>query len=463
VLLESEESNYKKSLIAAYENNTKCSKVVWEKANQYFPSGINRDSLFYPPYPAYAKNAQGSIITDIDGNSRIDFCFNFTSLILGHRPPCIIEAIQNQLEEGIVFGAPTELEARLAEEIIRRMPSINKLRFAVTGSEANMYSMRLARAFTGRKKIAKFEGAYHGTSDYALVNVHPKVTDPTNVEGGIDSRRLSNEAIENIIVLPFNDFYHTEKIIKENRHDVAAIIIEPVMRAIEPSKDFLKGLRELCDSLDILLIFDEVVTGFRVSPGGAQQKYKVIPDITALGKVIGGGFPVSAFGARDEIMSLMNFRTKDFPTAIGPILPQSGTFNAHPLGLVAGLATLKELTLEKYEYIDRMGYQMRYCLKEVLNEEKIQAQIYGTSSLFHIAFVETDVINYSSLSTVNSTLIKYFDLELVNKGVYFAPGHFSCTSAATSTEDIKEAQDRIRDTLRNMKSLIREKNPKLLS
>lgn len=457
----SEELNYEESLVVTYENSTKRSKVIWEKANQYFPSGITRDSLFYPPYPAYAKRAQGSKIIDIDGNSRIDFCFNFTSLILGHKPPSVLRAIQNQLEAGLVFGAPTEFEAQLAEEIARRMRSVHKLRFTVTGTEANMYSMRLARAFTRRKKIAKFEGGYHGTSDYAMVSVHPKISDSSITKSSADSLGLPNEAIENVISLPFNDLDKTQKIIKDNRQDVAAIIAEPVMRGIEPSRDFLRGLRELCDSFNILLIFDEVITGFRLSPGGAQEKYGVIPDITAMGKVIGGGFPVGAFGASEEIMSLMNFKTNNFPNIVGPIVPQSGTFNAHPLGLVAGLATLQELTPEKYEYIDRMGAQIRHYLKQILDEEKVRAQVYGPSSLFHLAFTESEIVDYRSSYSANTTLLRYLDLELINQGVYLAPGHFSCTSTATSMEDIEGARDRIRDSLRKMKPLIRQKSPNL--
>jgi glutamate-1-semialdehyde 2,1-aminomutase len=459
---ESVELDYEESLISSYEKKTKLSRAIWEKATRYFPSGITRDSIFYSPYPSYAKKAQGSKIIDIDGNSRIDFCFNFTSLILGHKPPTVIREIQSQLEAGLVYGAPTEFEAELAEEIVRRVPSVRKLRFTVTGTEANMYSMRVARAFTNKKKIAKFEGGYHGTSDYAMVSVHPRIDSSAESTSISDTLGLSREVTENVVSLPFNDLDSTEKIVRTNREDIAAIITEPIMRGIEPSKGFLKGLRELCDSLDILLIFDEVITGFRLAPGGAQEKYGVIPDITAMGKVIGGGFPVGAFGASEEIMSLMDFQTNSFPTVVGPVMPQSGTFNAHPIGLVAGLATLKELTAEKYEHIDRMATQMRDYMKQILDEEKIQAQVYGPSSLFHLVFTESEVVDYRSSYIADAILLSYLDLELIDQGIYFAPRHFSCTSTATSTEDVEKARDKIRISLRKMKPLIRERNPKLV-
>jgi glutamate-1-semialdehyde 2,1-aminomutase len=359
-----------------------------------------------------------------------------------------MRAATDQLEKGTVFGAPTQLEIAHSAEIRKRMPSIEKVRYTATGTEACMFAARLARAHTGRKKIAKFEGGYHGSSEIASVSVHPerRGNSRRTLIPKPDTLGLSSGVVENTTVLPFNDFDAVYSIVRRNKDDLACIIVEPIMRAIPPAPSFLRSIRELADDLDIVLIFDEVITGFRISTGGAQERYHVKPDLTTMGKVIGGGFPVGAVGGNEEIMSLMAHQKIDFPTLEGPKVPHAGTFNAHPVTMAAGIETLSKLRSDSYEKLDKSGDRLRRGLIEVLSANGINAQVIGVGSLFDIRFAENEITDYETSSTADPFLRRCLDLDLLNRGVFLPPLHFGCTSTASTLDHIDDTLEQVSTT-----------------
>jgi len=446
-------------ILADYMNRTQRTRRLWEAARERLPSGSSRTSIFYAPYPWYAQRAVGSKIVDVDENERIDYCYNFTSLILGHRHPAVMKAATDQMEMGTVFGAPTELELRHADMIKDRMPSLEKVRYTVTGTEACMFAIRLARAYTHRKKVAKFEGGYHGTSDLASVSVHPHLTDRANDDLAPlpETAGVSPGTLENTVILPFNNFEDTEAILRKNGQDLACVIVEPVMRGIPPAPGFLQSIRELTHNLDIVLIFDEVITGFRISAGGAQEKYGVRPDLTTMGKVIGGGFPVGAIGGREEIMSLMAHQDVEFLRYKAPTVPHAGTFNAHPITLAAGIATLKELTSESYAKLDQRGQELRRGFSNLMSDLRIKAQITGIGSFFDVYFTDKMIKDYRTSQAGDQLVRRCMDLGLLNRGVFLPSQHFACTSTATSREDVEVTLEAARESLRELLPMIRER------
>ena len=452
-------SSIVEKILAVYMNKTRESRKIWEAAKKRLPSGSSRTSVFYAPYPCYAHEAFGSKIVDVDQNERIDYCYNFTSLILGHRHPGVVKAVTDQMERGTVFGAPTELEVKHATVIQERMPSLEKVRYTVTGTEACMFALRLARAYSHRKKIAKFEGGYHGTSDPASVSVHPHLSDmrTDDLVAMSETAGISPGTLENTIMLPFNNFEKTEAIVRKNKQDLACVIVEPVMRGIPPAPDFLQSLRELTDKLGIVLIFDEVITGFRVSAGGAQEKYGVRPDLTTLGKVIGGGFPVGAIGGRDDVMSLMAHQNTEFLPYSAPKVPHAGTFNAHPITLAAGIATLKELTRENYAKLDQSGQDIRQGFAKIISDLDIKAQVTGVGSFFDVTFADRMITDYRSAHAGDQLLRRCLDLDLLNRGVFLPSQHFACTSVATSREDVEVTLGVAYESLCTLLPIIRER------
>lgn len=461
-LQQTQTSSIVEKILAIYLSRTQRSRKLWEAAREKLPSGSSRTSVFYAPYPCYARRALGSKIVDVDGNERVDYCYNFTSLILGHQHPAVMKAVADQMERGTVFGAPTELELRHADMIKERIPSLEKVRYAVTGTEACMFAIRLARAYTRRKKVAKFEGGYHGTSDLASVSVHSDLTDIGKNDLDLvpmsETAGISPGTLENTVILPFNNFDDTEAIVRKNRQDLACIIVEPVMRGIPPAPGFLQSIRELTQDLDIVLIFDEVLTGFRISTGGAQEKYCVRPDLTTMGKVIGGGFPVGAVGGKEEIMSLMAHQNTEFLTYSGPKVPHAGTFNAHPITLAAGIATLNELTSESYAKLDQTGQDIRKGFAAIMSDLGVKAQVTGVGSCFDVNFTDKAIIDYRSAHG-DQLLRRCLDLDLLNRGVFLPPQHFGCTSVATSHEDIEATLDAAYESLSTLLPMITERTP----
>ena len=295
-----------------YNNRTRSSLKLWQEATKTIAGGVTANVKFFEPYPIFMKKAKGSKLYDVDGNEYIDYCLCFGPLILGHGHPKVVEAIRKQIEEGgtTIYGTPHELEVRMAEKIKKHVPCAEMVRFTNSGLEATLHTIRLARAYTRKEKIAKFEGHYHGAHDYVLVSMTPPIeaAGPANAPNAVpDSAGLPKSILDNTIVLPFNNLQVTEEILEEHKDELAAVILEPVARGfLPPEIEFLRGLRETTEEHGIVLIFDEVMTGFRFGLSCAQGYFGVIPDLTALGKILGGGLPAGAFAGRRDIMELVS-------------------------------------------------------------------------------------------------------------------------------------------------------------
>jgi len=431
------------------------SKEVYDRAVKVMPSGNTRGVIFYRPYPAYARKGKGSRIWDLDGNERIDYCFNYSVLLLGHAHPKVMAAIKEQLECGTALGAPTELEVKLAEKIVEMVPCVEKVRFTVTGTEAVMNAIRVARAYTRKDKIVMFEGAYHGTSDSVVVK-----------GASYSSEGIPDGVAKDVIVIPFNDAQMVERTIKRFKDEIAAVIVEPVLGAgggIPPRNNFLEVVRGVTEEHGALLIFDEIQTGFRLAPGGAQELFNVIPDIVTLGKGVTGGLPGAAIGGSEELMDeVCSFPDVSYPLTLRPRVPLSGTHNAHPLSMAAGLAQLNELKPPVYDHINKIGQDMRDELSKICRDLGIKAQITGIGSFFHIFFTKRPIVSYGDTKYADLRLLWYFDIDLLNRGVYLAPLHCCYVSAATSNDDVKQTLQAMEQALTNMKPLIREICPSLI-
>ena len=451
-----------RELLEEYRRQNPGSWEAYQRAKRYLPSGCTRNVLFYPPFPIYMARGEGSRIWDIDGNMRIDLNFNNTTLILGHNHPAVVEAIRRQLECGTVLGAPTELEVELAEELLRRLQGADKIRFTPSGTEAVMQAVRLARSHTGREKIAKCEGAYHGSWESVDISIAPPPMEaglrsaPKGIPQGEGIPRC---VVENTLILPFNDAEAAETLIRKNRDELAAVIVDPVQRDIPAKPEFLKALREATEDYDIPLIFDEVIT-FRLSPGGAQRLYGVEPDITILGKIIGGGLPIGAYAFKESLSKPLEIPKAPFPEMGHPRIGFSGTFNAHPLSMAAGIATLRELRPEVYERLDRMGEAIRGEIRDLLDEAGITAQVVGMGSLFQIIWTREPVWDYRSAAAGDAGLAHCFSIALMNRGVYLR-AHPN-VSAATSEDDVEAALDAMRAALSDLRPLIEFRAPHLL-
>ncbi len=418
---------------------------AWEEASKYLPSGNTRSALFWQPFPLCLRRGEGSRNWDVDGNERIDFNFNNTSLILGHNHPKVVEAAKAQLEKGTVLGAPTETEPKLAEEITKRLRGADRVRFTPSGTEANMQAVRVARAYSRKPLLAKCLGAYHGSWDAVPLT-------PGSV--GIP------QAVKDCTVyFPYNDAEAAEETIKKHRDKLAAVIVEPTMRDMTPKPGFLQAVREATEDNNVLLIFDEVIS-FRLSHGGAQALYGVTPDMTTMGKIIGGGFPVGAYAAMEEVMSPLSIPSVKLPETASPMLSFSGTFNAHPLAMTAGLTVMKEMKPGVYEEMAKMGDEMRNGLKEALAGEGVEAHVGGVGSLFSVAWTDREVMDHETSRTADRALFNVFNLGMMNRGVFIL-GHPN-VSAVQTKEDLKKALMAAEETVAEMKPMIRERAPHLL-
>ncbi len=416
-----------------------------EKASHVLPSGNTRSALYWRPFPLCLRRGEGSHNWDVDGNERIDFNFNNTTLIMGHNHPKVVEAAKAQWEKGTVLGAPTETEPRLAEELTGRLRGADKVRFTPSGTEANMQAVRVARAYSRRPLLAKCVGAYHGSWD--AVPLTP------------DTVGIPQEVKDCTVYFPYNDVEAAEDVIKKHRHELAAVIVEPTMRDMTPKPGFLQTVREATEENDLLLIFDEVIS-FRLSHGGAQALYGVTPDITTMGKIIGGGFPVGAYASTEEVLSPLSIPGAELPEAAWPLLGFSGTFNAHPLSMAAGLAVMKMMKPGVYERMAGMGDTMRDGLREALTGEGVTAHVGGVGSLFSVAWTDREVMDHETSRTADRALFNVFNLGMMNRGVFIL-GHPNI-SAVQTREDLEKAQNAAGKTVAEMKPLIKELAPHLL-
>ena len=416
-------------MLKEYASKTSKSKALYERAKKVLPAGVSYGIRYFEPYPFYTAKAKGSKLYDVDGNEYIDFWLGHTALILGHSPPAVVEAVKRQLENGTHYGTSHELEIELAEQVVKMVSGAEMVRFTNSGTEANMYATRLARACTGRSKIAKFEGGWHGGYDALHIGVHY----PFNVP---ESAGLTAGTLQDTILLPFNDLEGVEEKLKNEK--VASIVIEPVLGAgggIPAEKEFLKGLREFCDEKEILLIFDEVITGFRLAPGGAQQYYGIAPDITVFGKILGGGFPVGAFCGCRKIMERLDSLLHNRPHYSF----HGGTFAANPITMTAGLTTLK--ILEDGQLISKLnmvGDKIREQLREIFEGNGVDVQVTGTSSIFNTHFTKEKVKDANATFRADRKKLVDYNLKLIENGVFFLPTHTGALSTAHSKADVEK-------------------------
>jgi glutamate-1-semialdehyde 2,1-aminomutase len=414
------------------------SETLFARAKLHIPGGVNSPVRAFKAVggtPPFISKADGPYIYDVDGKRYIDYVQSWGPMVLGHNHPVIRQAVIDAAANGLSFGAPTEAEVLMAEKVSELVPSMEVLRMVNSGTEATMSAIRLARGFTGRDKILKFEGCYHGHADALLV----KAGSGALTFGVPSSPGIPADYAKHTLTADYNDLISVTEAFKQYPEDIACIIVEPVagnMNCIPPVDGFLQGLRSICDQYGALLIFDEVMTGFRVSRGGAQEKYKVKPDLTCLGKVIGGGMPVGAFGGKTDIMRHIS--------PDGPVY-QAGTLSGNPVAMAAGLASLGEIEKDGlYEKLSRSTQNLAEGMKKVANKHGIPMSVNYTGSMFGIFFTDEErVTNYKQATSCNLEQFNLFYHGMLENGVYFAPASFEggFVSAAHTDEIVQQTLD----------------------
>ncbi len=414
-----------------YAARTPRSQAWFERARAVLPAGVSYGIRDLAPYPFYVERAQGSRLWDVDGNEYTDYWCGHGALILGHAPASVVEAACRQVSRGSHFGFAHPLEVELAEVITRLVPSAEMVRYANSGTEANMYALGLARAHTGRTKVAKMEGGWHGGLESLNTAVHAPFGEP-------EALGLNPHATADTVALPFNDLDAASRAIA--RGDLAALFVEPMMGAagcLAADREYLEGLRELCTRYGTLLVFDEVITGFRLAPGGAQQYYGVTPDVTTLGKILGGGFPIGALCGRREVFERLDHRRFG---GRGDRAFQGGTFSGNPVSLAAGLATLKQLESgEVHARLDRLGARLRVGIADAFAAHDIPVGVTGLGSVVGVHFRAGAPRNAAEASADDLTVARrYFD-HMRGRGIVFllptSPHMF--VSAAHTEDDIE--------------------------
>ena len=377
---------YFESVKKIYADARPNSRRLHTEACKYMPGGDTRTATFFLPFPNFIKYGEGAYMYDEDGFKLLDFQNNYTSLIHGHAHPETVEAVQEQIAKGSAYTAPFEKQIELSKLLTQRFPSVDMIRYTNSGTEANMHALRIARAYTGKAKIIKTEGGYHGTTDVFEASVDPNIKKAgtlDQIKVIPESRGVSENALKDVLVVPFNDIKRTRKMIEEHHREVACIIIEPIMGSagqITPDLEYLRFLREITTQYHIVLIFDEVVTG-RLSLGGAQKFYGVTPDLTTMGKIIGGGTPVGAFGGKQEIMQMYDPREKK--------MYHSGTFNGNAVTMTAGLATMKAYNQEAVDYVNDLGVLFKEGVLKIYEKLGLNMKISGAGSIYNILFTDT--------------------------------------------------------------------------
>ena len=410
------------------------SKLLFERAQLFIPGGVNSPVRAFRSVggtPLFFKSAKGSILTDVDGKNYIDYIGSWGPMILGHCHEPIVETLKKATENTTSFGAPTELEADIAELICKMVPAVEKVRMTNSGTEACMSAIRVARGYTNKEKFIKFEGNYHGHADAILI----KAGSGAITLGVPNSPGVTKGTAQDTLLAPYNDLSAVKKIIEDNPNQIAAIILEPVagnMGCIPPKKGFLEGLRSLCNEHDIVLIFDEVMTGFRLSKGGASEYYGVTPDMVTLGKIIGGGLPVGAFGGKKEIM--------DMVAPVGPVY-QAGTLSGNPIAMGCGYTLLKELNENPsiYSQLEENTAYFEKELRRVFDNKNLRYTINRVGSMISFHFDIDEVNNFDDACNANADLFKTLFHGVLKRGVYFAPSAFE--SLFLSTTHSKELLD----------------------
>ncbi|WP_234734293.1 glutamate-1-semialdehyde 2,1-aminomutase [Tellurirhabdus bombi] len=406
------------------------SQQLFEKAKTLIPGGVNSPVRAFRAVggnPIFIKSAKGPYIYDEDGKQYIELINSWGPMILGHAFEPVEEAVREAIQHSFSFGAPTRKEVEMAELIVDMVPSIEKVRMVNSGTEATMAAIRVARGFTGRDKLIKFEGCYHGHGDSFLIAAGSGAV----TMGVPDSPGVTKATAHDTLTAPYNDLRAVEKLIENNHNQIAAIILEPVvgnMGCVLPEPGFLEGLRDLCDQNDILLIFDEVMTGFRLAKGGAQERFRIRPDLTTMGKIIGGGMPVGAYGGRKEIM--------DMVSPAGPVY-QAGTLSGNPIAMSAGLAMLRYLNEhpEVYTRLEATGERLTTGFQASLQKLGLNYTINHLGSMYTLFMTENPVINFTDAKSCDLTLFGSYFQAMLKRGVYLAPSQFESLFLSVALTD----------------------------
>lgn len=437
--------------VKEYISKTSNSQKKHDFAKQYMPGGDTRSVAFFKPYPITIDRGNGAYLYDADGNRYIDFLNNYTSLVHGHAHPAIVEKVRSVLDKGTAYAAPIEEQAQLAELLCKRVPSVDRVRFCNSGTEAVMFAIRAARAFTGKAAIIKMEGGFHGTIDLMENSIAPTLPHPQDQDPWApvsDCKGNSPNAARDLYIAPYNNAEVVEEILKAKSNEIAAILLEPVMGqtgAIAARPEYLKKLRKLADQYHVLLIFDEIQS-LRIDLGGVQNKLNIIPDLTSMGKFIGGGFPVAAFGGREDIMNLYN-----------PMIPgyisHSGTFNGNKVGMAAGIVSVNLLDKDAIQRLEKMSIELENQIKSAIANLKIPVSVNRAGSLMHVHFVKECPVDYASTKGPFKDLTKVMHMKLLNHGIFIAPRGSMNLSTVMTDKDIEEASKAFSDVLSEMVDL----------
>ncbi|HEX9614989.1 MAG TPA: glutamate-1-semialdehyde 2,1-aminomutase [Bacteroidota bacterium] len=398
---------------------TRRSEALFSKAQSLIPGGVNSPVRAFKAVggkPLFVDKARGAYVWDVDGNKYIDYVGSWGPMLFGHAHPKIVRAVQKTAQRGTSFGAPTELEVEMADRIRRLVPSIEVVRMVNSGTEATMSAIRLARAFTGKTRIIKFEGCYHGHADSFLI----KAGSGALTLGTPDSPGVPPGVAEDTLTARFNDPASVQKLIGKWIGAIAAVIVEPVvgnMGCVPPKPGFLEALRNMCTAEGILLIFDEVMTGFRLAPGGAQELFGITPDLTTLGKIIGGGLPVGAYGGRRNIMNLV--------APAGPVY-QAGTLSGNPLAMAAGIEMLKLIAGNKnlYKKLDKLGGYLESEMASILKSKGMNYRINRVGSMFTVFFTDRNVVDYETAKSSDTGKFGAYFSSMLQNGIYLPPSQF---------------------------------------
>lgn len=438
-----------KELVTEYEKKTPNSRQQFEEAKQYMAAGETRSVAYYDPYPITMKYGSGCYIYDVDGNEYLDFINNFTSLLHGHAHPVITKAIQKAAEKGTAAPAGIKEQVTLAKMLCERIPGLDCVRFCNSGTEASMFAVRVAKAYTGKDGIVKIIGGYHGTTDifeFSTSMTKENLEKSSKWEVIPDSKGISPSAGEHLYAIPYNDLEAAEEIFREKQGELAAIIVESFMGAggvIPPAPGYLKGLRELTEKYGILMILDEVQS-LRMSVGGSQEKYGIIPDISVFGKIIGGGLPVGAFGGKREVMSVFERSTEGR-------LTQSGTFNGNRVTMAAGIASLQLADKASVDRIEKLGIILENGMEEVIQELDIPVCVTREGSLLNVHMQKDKPYDYASCLNQDSELLNLYFLSMLNEGIFHATRGMWVISTVMTEKEINIAVRAFRNTMTRLK------------
>jgi glutamate-1-semialdehyde 2,1-aminomutase len=456
-------SDFERDQVQAYEAWSKLSGELIEEARRYFPGGDTRMSAYYSPYPLFIERGEGCRVYDADGHELIDFMNNFTSLLLGHAHSAVVKAVTDQLRLGTAYAAPARNQVELAQLLCARVPSVEQLRFTSSGTEATLMALRCARAFTGRQKVMKVEGGYHGSYEMAEVSLVPLPWRCGPLERPISlpvDRSIPESALADTVVSPYNEPELAAQLIEDHAAELAAVIVEPVlgsMGMVPATTAFLQALRDATTRHGIVLVFDEVIT-LRLGYGGAQQVHGVTPDLTSMGKIIGGGLPIGAIGGRRELLQMFN------PERDDPVFHAS-TFSGNPLSMAGGVATMREFTPELGARLNGLGDRLRDGFNRAFQKARIRGQAIGQGSLVNLHFTDAPIRSArDSLAAMIEAgpIPRFLHLAMVRRGINSASRLMYCISAPMSEAEVDTAVAALEDTLIELRPGIQKERPGLL-